>query len=254
MKIRQGFGNVGLLAAMALAVMGATGSAWATLVEPLVNPGFESGFSGWTPAFTEMNVVTGNETVGPATLGPTEGGHWLKRSWQDHSENSSRINVGLMYFRQAVDVSSFTSISSVTYGGDYFAAAQITAGSGFVELSRPTVADFYVRFLDGNGSLLASTHEFGAPTPPADITSGLFVNDLRRTVTTIPTGTAQIEFRAGMSFDMGSTVPGQPLTVNVTGGMDDMYLAVEGTTVPEPGTMGLLSTVAAAILRRRRKW
>jgi hypothetical protein len=227
-------------------------STQAATVLPLANPGFESGFTSWTARSTNLNVATGTTSVGANTLSPTEGGNWLSGGHLPYTTTSSNVNVGLMYFKQTVDVSDFASIDSVTYGGDFFAAGQILSGSGFVRLDRPTVADMWVKYFNSSGGQLGNTYEFDAPTGPADITTLLLVDDFRKTVTGIPAGTASIEFNAGMSVFVGTDVPGQPISANVLGGMDDMYLAVNGAQVPEPATLGLLAMGAVGLLRRRR--
>lgn len=211
----------------------------------IINPGFETGILAPTidANSPQGTVVSGPASMPAGSIQATEGQHWYKLPYAAYSVYPSGTTAyGLMQIEQTVDVRDFESIDSVTVGGDVFGVGQVWRSGHWVGMRATPIACF----LDAGGQTLS--FDIG-DSHSTSLFSPRIMNDIRFTLTDIPAGTAYVRY----VFDVDMLVSGDGDTLGYAEailGVDDLFLSVTGTPIPEPAT--LLCCIAAFIWLARR--
>jgi len=212
-------------------------------ITPLSNPGFEFGITGWAPYVDSLNATLNDASPHAAT----EGSNYYGKN-HVYTTNSSGISTTLLGLQQMMSVAELEEVDSVTFGGDFFGSAEITSGSGAVELQQPATGGIYLHYFDENLIQLGHTL-FSVPNgEDISLLAGYSANDIRITLTDVPVGTENIRFRIFASVVVRDQGPGS-VSASFRYGVDDLFFSATGSAVsiPEPSALALLAVAAPSM-------
>ena len=190
-------------------------------VHPLTNPGAETGdLSGWDYTYN-VSAVSGPRSLGTGTINATEGTYWFMGQ-KPYTYNTS-IAYGVIYMDRTVDVSSFSSIASIHFGGDYSAHGEIADGVGSLQV----INYFYLWYYDKSGAFLGSTFSFEEPWH--DVTGATYNQRVDHLDSAVPSNTACIHVYLSVQALITNTAGSGTVSGTVLAGIDNLFMDVNGS-------------------------